>query len=103
MITLPPIGGEAEIGRTIKSRDDWPKGWIGQLRATHITAGLDPVNGGLFYSVPRLCEALVAAGAETTLLSVAEKESGQRAFYQKGYLNCSFAWDYARIPLLRRL
>jgi glycosyltransferase involved in cell wall biosynthesis len=53
--------------------------------------------------VPRLCEALAAAGTETTLFSVAEKESGQRAFYHKGYHNCSFACDYARIPLLRRL
>jgi glycosyltransferase involved in cell wall biosynthesis len=102
-ITSPPIGGEAEIGSTIKSADDSPKGWIGQLRATHVTAGLDPVYGGLSYSVPRLCEALAAAGAETTLLSVAEKESGQRAFYYKGYHNCSFVWDYARIPILRRL
>jgi glycosyltransferase involved in cell wall biosynthesis len=95
--------GEAEIGSTIRSADDWPKGWVGQLRATHVTAGLDPVNGGLSYSVPRLCEALAAAGAETTLLSVAEKERGQRAFYHKGYHNCSFAWDYARIPILHRL
>ena len=98
-----PSGGEAEIGSTIKSADDWRKGWIGQLRATHVAAGLDPVNGGLSYSVPRLCEALAAAGAETTLLSVAEKERGQRAFYHNGYHNCSFAWDYARIPILRRL
>jgi glycosyltransferase involved in cell wall biosynthesis len=66
-------------------------------------AGLDPANGGPFYSVPRLCEALAAAGAKPTLFSVAEKESGQRAFYHKGYHDCRFAWDYARIPILRRL
>ena len=65
--------------------------------------GLDPVNGGLFYSVPRLCEALAAVGTEMTLLSVAEKQSDQRAFYHKGYHDCRFAWDYARIPILRRL
>lgn len=75
----------------------------GSLRTVHVIAGLDPVNGGLFYSVPRLCEALAAAGAETTLLSVAEKESGRRAFYHKGYHDCRFAWDHARIPILRRL
>jgi len=66
-------------------------------------AGLDPVNGGPSYSVPRLCEALAVAGAEATLLSVAEKENGQRASYQKGYHDRRFAWDYARIPILRRL
>ena len=66
-------------------------------------AGLDPVNGGPSYSVPRLCEALAVAGAEATLLSVAEKESGQRAFYHKGYHDRRVAWDYARIPILRRL
>ena len=66
-------------------------------------AGLDPVNGGPSYSVPRLCEALAVAGAEAQLLSVAEKESGQRAFYHKGYHDRRFGWDYARIPILRRL
>jgi len=73
------------------------------LRATHVVGGLDPVNGGPSYSVPRLCEALAAAGAEAVLLSVAEKKSDQRASYQKGYRDCRFAWDYARIPILRRL
>jgi hypothetical protein len=91
----PPIGGEAEIGSTIKSADDSPKGWIGQLLATHVTAGLEPVNGGLFYSVPRLCEALAAAGAETTLLSVTEKESGQRAFYHNIIIAASSGTTHA--------
>jgi len=76
---------------------------MGRLYAVHVVAGLDPVNGGPSYSVPRLCEALAVAGAEATLLSVAEKENGQRASYQKGYHDRRFAWDYARIPILRRL
>ena len=40
------------------------------LRPVHVVAGLDPADGGPSYSVPRLCEALAAAGAEPVLLSV---------------------------------
>jgi glycosyltransferase involved in cell wall biosynthesis len=75
----------------------------GQLRATHVIAGLDPVYGGPSYSVPRLCEALAAAGAETMLLSVARDEGGRCDAYDKGYRDCRFAWDYSRTPILRGL
>jgi glycosyltransferase involved in cell wall biosynthesis len=74
-----------------------------RLRAAHVIAGLDPVYGGPSYSVPRLCEALVAAGAETALLSVAREAGGQRDAYDKGYRDRRFAWDYARIPIVRGL
>jgi glycosyltransferase involved in cell wall biosynthesis len=74
-----------------------------RLRAAHVVAGLDPVHGGPSYSVPRLCEALVGAGAATMLLSVAGEEGGQRDAYCKGYRDCRFAWDYARVPVLRGL
>src|SRR5437667_11674840 len=83
--------------------DRRPEAPIGRLRAAHVIAGLDPVYGGPSYSVPRLCEALAAAGAETTLLSVAEREGGRREAYDKGYRDCRFAWDYANIPILRGL
>jgi glycosyltransferase involved in cell wall biosynthesis len=53
--------------------------------------------------VPRLCEALAVAGAETTLLSVASEEGGQCDVHDKGYRDCRFGWDFARIPILRRL
>jgi hypothetical protein len=59
--------------------------------------------GGPFYSVPRLCEVLAAAVTQTTLLSASEKQSGPRILYHKGYNDCRFAYDYARIPILRRL
>jgi glycosyltransferase involved in cell wall biosynthesis len=75
----------------------------GRLRAAHVIAGLDPAFGGPSYSVPRLCQALAAAGAEPVLFSVAGKEGDQRDAYCKGYRDCRFAWDYARIPILRRL
>jgi glycosyltransferase involved in cell wall biosynthesis len=75
----------------------------GRLRAVHVIAGIDPVDGGPSYSVPRLCESLAAAGAETVLLSVAREAGGQRDAYEKGYRDCRFAWDYARIPILRGL
>ena len=81
----------------------WPEVLTGRLRAAHVIAGLDPVYGGPSYSVPRLCEALAAAGAETMLLSVAGEEGGQRDAYDKGYRDCRFAWDYAHIPILRGL
>jgi glycosyltransferase involved in cell wall biosynthesis len=75
----------------------------GRLRAVHIIAGLDPVYGGPSYSVPRLCEALAAAGAETMLLSVASERGGQCDACSAGYRDCRFAWDYSRIPVLRGL
>jgi glycosyltransferase involved in cell wall biosynthesis len=37
------------------------------------------------------------------LFSVAEEEGGPRDAYDKGYRDCRFAWDFARIPILRRL
>lgn len=83
--------------------DRWPWASTGRLRAAHVVAGLDPAYGGPSYSVPRLCEALAAAGAETMVLSVATDDGGQRDVYDKGYRDCRFAWDYARIPMLRRL
>jgi glycosyltransferase involved in cell wall biosynthesis len=75
----------------------------GRLCAAHVIAGLDPVDGGPSYSVPRLCEALAAAGADMVLLSVAREAGGQRDAYCRGYRDCRFAWDYARIPILRGL
>jgi glycosyltransferase involved in cell wall biosynthesis len=83
--------------------DARPEGLTGRLRAAHVIAGLDPVYGGPSYSVPRLCEALAAAGAETVLLSVAREAGGERDACCKGYRDCRFAWDYARTPILRGL
>jgi glycosyltransferase involved in cell wall biosynthesis len=68
-----------------------------------VIAGLDPVYGGPSYCVPRLCEALGAAGAEATLLSVATGAGEQRDVYCRGYQDRRFAWDYARVPILREL
>jgi glycosyltransferase involved in cell wall biosynthesis len=87
----------------VESADGRPEASVGRLRSVHVVAGLDPANGGPSYSVPRLCEALVAAGAEATLHSVADIERSERASYNKGYHDCRFAWDYARIPILCRL
>src|SRR5437667_7679476 len=83
---------------------DWrPEVLSRRLRADHVIAGLDPAYGGPSYSVPRLCEALAAAGAEPMLLSVTKEGSGERDAYRRGYRDRRFAWDYARIPILRRL
>ena len=65
-----PVAGAVSAGR-------WPEVLTGRLRAVHVIAGLDPVYGGPSYSVPRLCEALAAAGAETMLLSVAKKRAAK--------------------------
>jgi glycosyltransferase involved in cell wall biosynthesis len=75
----------------------------GRLRAAHVIAGLDLVYGGPSYSVPRLCEALAVAGAETTLFSVAEKENSRRDVCCKGYRDRRFYWDHAGTPILRHL
>jgi glycosyltransferase involved in cell wall biosynthesis len=75
----------------------------GPLRTAHVIPGLDPTGGGPSYCVPRLCEGLAGAGAETVLFSVADEPGGQCDAHCKGYRDCRFAWDYARIPILRRL
>jgi glycosyltransferase involved in cell wall biosynthesis len=92
------------MSRWGRDHADWrPEVSTGLLRAAHVLGGLDPIYGGPSYSVPRLCEALAAAGAETMLLSVAAEEDSQREASYKGYRDCRFAWDYARIPILRAL
>jgi glycosyltransferase involved in cell wall biosynthesis len=53
--------------------------------------------------VPRLCEALAAAGAETVLFSVADEGDSEYDAQCKGYHDFRFGWDYARIPILRRM
>jgi glycosyltransferase involved in cell wall biosynthesis len=83
--------------------DQWSRDLTGRLCAAHVVAGLDLAYGGPSYSVPRLCQALAAAGAEAVLFSVAAGESGQCDVCDKGYRDCRFAWDYARIPILHRL
>src|SRR5437868_5290673 len=83
---------------------DWqPEGSNRLLRAAHVVGGVEPAGGGPSYSVPRLCEGLAAAGAETMLLSVTSDICGDRDTYDKGYRDRRFSWDYARIPVLRRL
>jgi glycosyltransferase involved in cell wall biosynthesis len=80
-----------------------PESLSGRLRAVHVIAGIAPVYGGPSYSIPRLCEALAAAGVDTMSLSVAEKECVARDTHCRGYRDCRFAWNYAHIPILRGL
>jgi glycosyltransferase involved in cell wall biosynthesis len=53
--------------------------------------------------VPRLCEAVAAAGVETILLSVANGAGEQRVANDRGYQDWRFALDYAGVPMLRAL
>jgi glycosyltransferase involved in cell wall biosynthesis len=53
--------------------------------------------------VPRLCEALAAAGAGTTLLSVAKASCAGLDISDKGYRDRRFTWGYAQVPILRGL
>ncbi len=85
-----------------RAHADWPD-LTGRLRAAHVVGGLNPALGGPSYSVPRLCEALARAGVETTLFSVAEEECVECDMDSRGYRDHRFAWDYARVPILRRL
>ena len=73
------------------------------LRALHVVAGLDAAHGGPSYSVPRLCEALAAAGTDAILLSVAGADLGQRDTSPKGHVDRRFRWDYAHTPIRRSL
>ena len=70
---------------------------------THVVAGLEPAQGGPSYSVPRLCEALAAAGeARVRLFSVAKEGIG----IQPGvttYDDRRFRQEWAFVPLLGRL
>src|SRR4051812_12854833 len=73
------------------------------LRPVHVIAGLDPADGGPSYSVPRLCEALAAAGAEPVLLSVITRPNPPRDTSYGGYPDRRFAQDLAHVPGLRLL
>src|SRR6266851_1630037 len=73
------------------------------VHAIHVLAGLDPAYGGPSYSVPRLCEALAAAGVVTTLFSVAAATADGCEVCEHGYRDRRFAQDYSRIPILRGL
>src|SRR5262245_34414425 len=65
-------------------------------RIVHVIAGLDAAHGGPSYSVPRLCAALAAAGANVELFSVANDAANpDRGRY--------FARDWAHVPVLRGL
>ena len=73
------------------------------IKATHVIAGLDPAHGGPTDTVPRLCAAQRAAGAEVALLSVALPDAGSSETSASGYFDRRFRWDYARVPVLGQL
>ena len=66
-------------------------------------AGLDVKHGGPSYSVPRLCEALGAAGVDTSLFSVVGQDGTEFRASTAAYRNRCFNWDYANVPGLRAL
>jgi len=72
-----------------------------RLRSVHVVAGLDPAYGGPSYTVPRLCQAIALAGAETRLLSVAEADGCDVEL--DADLGSCFPLDSARIPIVRNL
>ena len=67
------------------------------LRAVHIVAGLDRRHGGPSYSVPRLCEALRARGADVRILTVRETNTPVASPIT------AYRQDFADIPFLRSL
>ena len=73
------------------------------IHAVHVIAGLDAAHGGPSYTVPRLCQALAAAGAEVELLSVAGQKKLSGDSDADGFHHRRFAWDYANLPILRDL
>jgi glycosyltransferase involved in cell wall biosynthesis len=75
----------------------------GALQVSHVIAGLDAAYGGPSYTVPRLCRALAAAGAEVALLSIASATAAPQDAYLDGYRDRRFACSYAGVPILRDL
>jgi len=75
----------------------------GGLRVVHVIAGLEAAHGGPSYSVPRLCAALAASGTQTALFSVSAERTVAAASQDAGYCDRRFGWDYAAMPVLRRL
>ena len=75
----------------------------GEVRVIHVIAGLYPAHGGPSYTVPRLCAALAEAGVEVALFSVAPQDELASDTSTNGYHDRRFAWDYARVPVLREL
>ena len=71
------------------------------LRSVHVIAGLDPAHGGPSYTVPRLCQALVAAGVDAQLLSVAEA-NGCDIEPEGESVRC-FPPDWASVPVVRQM
>jgi glycosyltransferase involved in cell wall biosynthesis len=69
----------------------------------HVIAGLEAHHGGPSYSVPRLCDALAAAGADVKLFSVASWDAAPRETPPKTYHHQRFAWDFAHTFFLREL
>src|SRR5262245_20733160 len=73
------------------------------VRVVHVIAGIGLADGGVSYSVPRLCRALSEAGLRPTLLSVAADSGSRPGASNQCNNQRSFAWDYASIPVLRTL
>jgi glycosyltransferase involved in cell wall biosynthesis len=73
----------------------------GLLRSAHVIAGLDPAHGGPSYTVPRLCQALAAAGVDAQLLSVAAPKGSEIAPEGES-LRC-FPTNWTSVPFVREL
>src|ERR1700732_3248626 len=71
------------------------------LRSVHVIAGLDSAHGGPSYTVPRLCQALVAAGVDAQLLSVAAAKGCD--IEPEGESVRCFPPDWASVPVVRQL
>jgi len=84
--------------------DRRPEALTGRLCAAHVIAGLDPVDGGPAYSVPRFC-AKRFCGCRCGLWCCSRSRGSERptrCILQR-LSRLRFAWDYARIPILRGL
>lgn len=68
------------------------------MRAVHILARVRSGDGGPAYTVPRLCKALAANGADLELLTVSDGAAVSTD--EEGYRLRSFVWNYAGTPVL---
>jgi glycosyltransferase involved in cell wall biosynthesis len=73
-----------------------------KIRALHVVAGIEPIDGGPSYSVPGLCRSLVSSGADVTALSVMRGNEPPQTRH-RGFVDLRFPVYPGPLPLLKRL
>jgi glycosyltransferase involved in cell wall biosynthesis len=73
------------------------------VRALHVVAGVELSDGGMSYSIPRLCHSLASTGASVRLLSVTRGNEPGSSGDCSGFIDRRFPVYRGPITALRRL